>query len=104
MLQINELTERIIGLAIEVHRHLGPGLSEAAYERALCIELVAQQLPFHRQVGIPVLYQGEVVSEYRPDLVVDGLVVVEIKSVERVTRVHVAQMLPISGSRNMQWA
>ena len=93
MPEINELTERIIGLAIEVHKHLGPGLSEAGYERALCIELAAAGISFDRQIGIPVVYKGEVVAEHRPDLVVAGLVVVETKSVERLTRVHTAQML-----------
>jgi len=93
MPEINELTERIIGLAIEVHKHLGPGLSEAGYERALCIELAAAGISFDRQIGIPVVYKGEVVAEHRPDLVVAGLIVVETKSVERLTRVHTAQML-----------
>jgi GxxExxY protein len=93
MHEVNQLTEAIIGLAIEVHRHLGPGLSEAAYERALCIELTEAGLPFHRQIGIPVVYKGEVVAEYRPDLVVAQLVVVDVKSVERLIAVHAAQML-----------
>ena len=91
--EINEITERIIGLAIEVHRHLGPGIAEAGYERALVIELMAAGMAFERQIGIPVIYKGSVVAEYRPDLVVSGRVVVEIKSVERLTRVHTAQML-----------
>ena len=90
---INQLTEAIIGHAIEVHRGLGPGLSEAAYERALCLELTWAAIPFQRQIGIPVVYKGEVVSEHRPDLVVADSVVVEIKSVECVTRVHRAQRL-----------
>jgi GxxExxY protein len=93
MQEINQLTERIIGLAIEVHKHLGPGLSEAAYERALCIEFSGAGLPYHKQVGLPVLYKGEVVAEHRPDLVVANRVVVEVKSVERLARVHTAQMI-----------
>ncbi len=93
MHEINVLTERIIGLAIEVHRQLGPGLSEVAYERALCIELTAAGIAFTRQVPIPVAYKGEVIAEYRPDLVVGDLVVVEVKSVERLTPVFRAQML-----------
>lgn len=91
--EINHLTETIIGLAIEVHRHLGPGLSEVAYERALSIELTESRIPFHRQVGIPVVYKGEIVAEYRPDFVVADLVLVEVKSVERLIAVHRAQML-----------
>ena len=93
MYEINQLTETIIGLAIEVHRHLGPGLSEVAYERALSIELAEAQIPFHRQVGIPVVYKGEIVAEYRPDFEVADLVVVEVKTVERLIAVHRAQML-----------
>lgn len=93
MPDINELTGRIIGLAIEVHRHLGPGLSEAAYERAMCIELNSAGLPYTHQISLPVKYKGEVVAEYRPDLVICDQVVLEIKSVERLTPVHRAQML-----------
>jgi GxxExxY protein len=90
---INELTERIIGLAIDVHRQLGPGLAEAAYERALSIDLTAAHMSFHRQVAVPVAYKGEIVAEYRPDFIVDDRVVVEVKSIERLAPVHKAQML-----------
>jgi len=87
------LTERIIGCAIAVHKALGPGLMEATYEEALCLELNDEGLPFTRQVGVPVFYKGRVIGEYRPDLVVEGRVVVEIKSVERLVGVHQAQVL-----------
>jgi GxxExxY protein len=87
------LTEAIVGCAIEVHKELGPGLLESVYESALCIELTAARLSFTRQVGIPLVYKGQVISEHRPDLVVTGLVVVEIKSVERLLPIHLAQML-----------
>lgn len=70
------LTERIIGCAIAVHRVLGPGLMEATYEEALCIELRAAPLQFSRQVGVPISYRGELIGEYRPDLVVEERVVV----------------------------
>lgn len=90
---MNTLTERIIGLAIEIHRQLGPGLSEAAYERALGIDFTADRISFHRQVAIPVAYKGEVIAEYRPDFIVDNRVVVEVKSIERLAPVHRAQML-----------
>jgi GxxExxY protein len=93
MLEINQLTRRIIGHGIEVHRHLGPGLPESAYERALCIEFTEAGLAFQRQIAVPVFYKGELVGEYRPDFVVAEQVVVEIKSVERLARVHTAQML-----------
>ena len=90
---LSELSRRIIGHAITVHRQLGPGLSEVAYERALALEFTAAGVAFVRQVAIPVTYRDEVVAVYRPDFVVDDLVVLEIKSVERVTPVHKAQML-----------
>jgi len=86
-------TERIIGCAIEVHKHLGPGLLESVYESALCIELKANALAFKRQFGIPLYYKGELISEHRPDLIVEDKVIVEIKSVEALAPIHVAQVL-----------
>jgi len=88
-----DLTEQIIGSAIEVHRHLGPGLLESVYESALCIELRSVGLPFTRQLGVPLFYKGELIAEHRPDLIVRGEVIVEIKSVERFNPVFLAQML-----------
>ena len=87
------LTQRIIGCAISVHKALGPGLMEATYEEAFCLELTDESLTFTRQVGVPVFYKGRIIGEYRPDLVVEGRVVVEIKSVERLIGVHQAQVL-----------
>ena len=89
----SSLTYRIIGCGIEVHKQLGPGLSEANYEEALCIELTSAGLSYVRQVSVPVLYKGQQIGEHRPDLVVENGVVVEIKSVERVIGVHRAQVL-----------
>jgi GxxExxY protein len=88
-----ELTDRIIGCAVEVHRRLGPGLLENVYESALCIELKMQHLAFARQVGIPLYYRGELISEHRPDLIVAGEVIVEVKSVDRLAPLHWAQVL-----------
>ena len=87
------MTERIIGSAIAVHRALGQGLVEATYEEALCIELAYEGLQFSRQGGIPITYRGRLIGEYRPDLVVEQTVVVEIKSVERLIGLHQAQLL-----------
>jgi len=87
------LTERIVGCGIDVHRELGPGLLESVYETAFCIELTAAGLSFKRQVGIPLLYKGQLISEHRPDLIVEDLVIVEIKSIERLQPIHMAQML-----------
>jgi len=90
---INDLTKRIIGCAIEVHRALGPGLQERSYENALAIELRDQGLPFDRQVSVPVAYKGEWIGDYRLDLIVGDAAVVEIKSVERGDPLFEAQLL-----------
>ena len=73
------LTEQILDCAIEVHRHLGPGLLESIYESALCFELTVSHLAFKRQIGIPLYYKGMLLSEHRPDLVVADAVIVEVK-------------------------
>lgn len=93
MYQHDPLTHQIIGCAIEVHRQLGPGLLESAYEEALCIELTDAKLPLTRQIRMPVFYKGRVTGEHRPDLVVSERVLVEIKSVEGLHAVHRAQTL-----------
>ncbi len=90
---LNALTERIIGCAIEVHRQLGPGLLEGTYESALCNELNHVGVNHIRQPIFPVMYKGQVIGEYRLDLVVENLVVVEIKSVERFDPIFEAQVL-----------
>jgi GxxExxY protein len=88
------LTERIIGLAIEVHRSLGPGLMESAYEECLSWELQHAGLAFQRQVPLPVRYKGVTLEMgYRLDLVVENQVVVELKTVERLLPIHEAQLL-----------
>jgi GxxExxY protein len=93
MMELNELTEKIIGCAIEVHRHLGPGLLEAAYEAALCIELDLAGLKYQRQVIVPAEYKGRKIGEYRVDLIVEDCVIVEVKSVERFDPLFEAQIL-----------
>lgn len=88
------LTQSVIGFAIEVHRHLGPGLLESAYEECLCFELKQADIPFNRQVPLPVLYKRvRLDCGYRLDLVVDHRVIVELKTVERLLPVHEAQLL-----------
>ena len=87
------LTERIIGCGITVHKILGPGLVEAQYERALCLEFAESGLSYERQLVVPVFYKGHLIGEHRPDLVVENEVVVEIKSVERLIGLHQAQLL-----------
>lgn len=93
-MRINELTEAVIGSAIEVHKVLGPGLLETPYEACICRELKLKGIPFERQKLLPVIYKGELLDVgYRIDILVAGLVVVEIKSVEALLPIHEAQLL-----------
>jgi GxxExxY protein len=90
----NALTERVIGLAIDVHRQLGPGLLESAYEECLCFELKQYGIVHFRQVPLPVVYKDvRLDCGYRMDIVVEEELVVEIKAVERLMPIHDAQML-----------
>ena len=89
---LNRLTARIIGCAIDVHRALGPGLLESLYEAAMCIEFDDVKIGHVRQVSIPAYYKGHLLGQYRADLVVQDLVLVEIKSVERPVPVFEAQL------------
>ena len=87
-------TGDVIGAAIEVHRALGPGLLESAYEECLCRELTLRQMPFARQVPLPVEYKGvKVDCCYRLDLLVASSIVVEIKAVSTLEPIHSAQLL-----------
>lgn len=91
---LNRITEQIIGAAIEVHKAIGPGLLESAYEECLCRELVLRHIPFERQTPLPVEYKGARLDcGYRLDLLVAGAVVVEIKAVEAIQPIHEAQLL-----------
>ena len=93
-LRINSITEKIIGCGVEVHRGLGPGLLESAYEECLCFELSQAGLKFNRQVDLPLKYKGvHLDCGYRMDLVVEDSVIVEIKAVERLISIHEAQLL-----------
>jgi len=98
-----ELTESVIGAAIEVHRALGPGLLESAYEECLCHELNLRGILFKRQVPLPVRYKGvNLDCGYRLDVVVDDKLVLELKCLEHILPVHDAQLLTylkISGKR-----
>jgi GxxExxY protein len=89
-----DLTHRIIGAAIEVHRQLGPGLLESAYEECLAREFVLRGIPFERQKPIPVIYKGvKLECGYRIDLLVEGHVVVELKAIESISPIHEAVVL-----------
>lgn len=92
--RLNSLTEQIIGAALAVHRELGPGMLESAYERCLAFELADRGLHVHRQKPLPLVYRGvRLDCGYKIDLLVEDLVIVEVKSIERLERVHSAQML-----------
>jgi GxxExxY protein len=91
---LNQLTDTIIGAAMEVHRGLGPGLLESSYEMCLCRELSIRGIPFERQVPIPVEYKGvRLDCGYRANIVVDGAILVEIKAIDALLPIHDAQLL-----------
>ena len=93
-LEVNKTTESIIGAAIEVHRHLGPGLLESTYEECLCEELLLRGIPFHRQISLPVTYKGKKLDAgYRIDVLVNNEVVVELKAIDAILPIHEAQTL-----------
>ena len=88
------LGERVIGLSIDVHRHLGPGLLESAYEECLCFELKQAGIGYQRQVALPIVYNDvRLDCGYRMDIVVRNELIIEIKAVDRILPVHEAQML-----------
>jgi len=90
----NRLPNLIIGAAIEVHKHLGPGLLESAYEEPMAHEMTLREMAFERQKPLPVVYKGvRLDCGYRLDFLVGGLVVVELKAVDRLAPIHDAQML-----------
>jgi GxxExxY protein len=93
-LRYEELTEKILGAAIEVHKALGPGLLESAYEECLCHELNLRGLRFQRQIKVPVIYKGiSLDCGYQLDIMVEETVILELKSIERITSIHEAQLL-----------
>ena len=89
----DQLTEKIIGAAIEVHRVLGPGLLESVYEEALCLELQLRYLQFQRQVDVDVRYKEHIIKGQRIDLLVENEVIVELKAVANLPQVATAQVL-----------
>lgn len=91
---VNQVSEAVVGACLEVHRHLGPGLLESAYEDALAYELTSRGLAFVRQAELKAFYKGQQISaSYRIDLVVEASVVVELKSVDQLLPIHASQLL-----------
>lgn len=93
-MNINDLTGKIIGAAIEVHKHLGPGLLESAYEECLCHEFQLRKIIHERQKPLPIIYKGvKLDCGYRLDVLVEGIIILELKSCEKVEDIHRAQLL-----------
>ena len=93
-MDINQLTGKVIGAAIDVHKSLGPGLLESIYEECLCIELGLRKIPFERQRKLPIEYKGVTLDcGYRIDIVVEERLIVELKACESLQPIHEAQLL-----------
>ncbi len=93
-MELNQITEKIIGCAIEVHKFLGPGLLESAYEECLSYELIKAGLKIERQKPVPVVYKEvKLDCGYRIDILVENLVIIELKATEGITTIHEAQVL-----------
>jgi len=94
MKNTNDLTYKIIGCAFKVHTNLGPGLLESTYEHCLAEELTFKGLNFQRQVGLPVVYNNRILDAgYRVDVIVENLVILELKSIDQIAPIHKAQLL-----------
>jgi len=93
-MKINDLSGKIIGAAIEVHKFLGAGLLEKTYEECLCVELEKIGLKYERQVTLPINYKGTLIENaYRIDILVEDEIIIELKAIERVEKIHKAQLL-----------
>jgi GxxExxY protein len=104
MIKGNRLTSEIIGSAVEVHRHLGPGLLESTYEECMAFELQERKLVVQRQYEIPVLYKGNKLEQnYRIDLLVNNQVIIELKSIKKIEPIHDAQLLTYLKLANIRY-
>jgi GxxExxY protein len=91
--KLNELSNKVIGSAIEVHKHLGPGYLESIYEESLAFELTKLGIQFKRQVEIPVVYKGHNVGSGRLDILIESELIIELKSTERILPLYQAQVI-----------
>ena len=98
----DELTEKIIGGAIEVHRELGPGLLESIYEEALCYEFELQGIKFKRQIPADIVYKSKAIKGQRIDLLVEDEVVVEIKAINKLPEVALSQTISYLKATNLK--
>jgi GxxExxY protein len=93
-MEFDEMSSRILGAALEVHRELGPGLLESAYEKALAVELQMAGIPYTRQAEIAINYKGVIIEcGFRADILIEKLLIVELKSVDKLIPLHEAQLL-----------
>jgi GxxExxY protein len=100
-LKADGLSRKIIGAGIEVHKRLGPGLLESAYEECLCCELGLRGIEFKRQLPLPVIYKGQKLDcGYRLDMLIEDLVIIEVKAIEEIAPIHEAQLLTYLRLRN----
>jgi GxxExxY protein len=99
---VEALMFRVIGAAIEVHRHLGPGYLESTYHRALGIELRRRGIPFECERRIDVFYKGEAIQGQKLDLIVDRKVIVEVKAVSQLEEIHASQLVSYLRSTGMK--
>ena len=102
--KVEQCAYAVIGAAIEVHRHLSPGFLESAYEAALAIELKERAVRFERQVVLPVVYKDHIVGDHRLDLLVEGCLVVELKTVDLLQPIHVSQAIAYLKAANLRLA
>lgn len=93
--EFEKLSYKVIGLAIKVHKELGPGLLESTYERCLCYELEKNNIKYSSQVKLPILYDGKLKIEegYRIDILIEDKIILELKAIESLKRIHEAQLL-----------
>ncbi len=99
---LNKLSYDVIGAAIEVHRHLGPGYLESVYEDALAIELELRGIPFLRQLPLSIDYKGARIGNHQLDFLIDERLIVELKTVEAIAEIHRAQLLSYLKSTRLQ--
>jgi len=103
-MDINDLTGKVIGAAIEVHKALGPGLLESTYEECLCIELEMRKIPFERQKELPIEYKGITLHcGYRLDVLVANSPILELKACESLQPIHEAQLLTYLKLTEIKW-
>ena len=102
-MDLNQLSSKIIGAAIEVHKTLGPGLLESTYEECLCYELDLQVVKFERQVNLPVHYKNKQLDcGYRVDIIAERSIILELKAVDAIRPIHKAQLLTYLKLSNLQ--